>query len=73
MVHLPYIAKYETDFTGKILITLRLKPVPEVVVSKEKAAGFKKWLGERKQIKHLRKKKPLRRRALAFFQQGLGV
>jgi len=45
LVHLPYIAKYETDFTGKILITLRLKPVPEVVVSKEKAAGFKKWLG----------------------------
>ena len=45
LVHLPYIAKYETDFTGKIFITLRLKPVPEVIVSKEKAAGFKKWLG----------------------------
>ncbi|NUN99965.1 MAG: response regulator transcription factor [Saprospiraceae bacterium] len=45
LVHLPYIAKYETDFTGKIFITLRLKPAPEVMVSKEKAAGFKKWLG----------------------------
>lgn len=45
LVHLPYIARYETDFTGKIFITLRLQPVPEVIVSKEKAAGFKKWVG----------------------------
>ncbi len=44
IVHLPYIERYQTDFTGKIQITLRLKQAPEMIVSKEKAAGFKKWL-----------------------------
>lgn len=43
VIHLPFIERYETDFTGKIQVMLRLKPAPEVVVSKEKAAAFRKW------------------------------
>lgn len=45
IIHLPYIERYETDYTGKVLIAMRLSPAPEVIVSKDKAAIFKKWVG----------------------------
>jgi two-component system LytT family response regulator len=44
IVQLPYIESMHTDETSKINLKLKLTPCPEVVVSKEKAAAFRKWI-----------------------------
>ena len=43
LVHLPCIESYRGDDTGKLTLKLRGIKTSELVVSKEKAAEFKKW------------------------------
>jgi two-component system LytT family response regulator len=43
MVHLPFIESYRGDDTGKPTVKLRAIKTFDLVVSKEKAAEFKKW------------------------------
>ncbi len=38
------IARFETDYLGKIHIHLHRKNHPEITISKDKAADFKRWL-----------------------------
>lgn len=42
-VHLPCIESYRSDDTGKLTLKLRGIKTNELIVSKEKAADFKKW------------------------------
>lgn len=42
IVHLPCIESYRSDDTGKISIKMRIK-TEEIIVSKEKAAEFRRW------------------------------
>lgn len=44
IISLPYIESMRGDETGKILIKLKIYPSPEFVISKEKAAQFRKWV-----------------------------
>ncbi|HKZ68245.1 MAG TPA: LytTR family DNA-binding domain-containing protein [Chitinophagaceae bacterium] len=43
LVHLPCIESYRGDDTGKLTLKLRGTKTNELIVSKEKAAEFKKW------------------------------
>ena len=43
LVHLPCIESYRSDDTGKIAIKLKSIKTPDLIVSKEKAADFRKW------------------------------
>jgi two-component system, LytTR family, response regulator len=43
LVHLPFIESYKSDDTGKITLKIRDLRIGELVVSKEKAAEFRKW------------------------------
>jgi two-component system LytT family response regulator len=43
LVHLPFIESYRGDDTGKLTLKLRGIKTHELIVSKEKAAEFKKW------------------------------
>ena len=43
LVHLPFIESYRGDDTGKLTLKLRGIKTDELIVSKEKAAEFKKW------------------------------
>lgn len=44
IIALKYIDSMRSDETGKITIKMKLEPCPEVVVSKEKASQFRKWV-----------------------------
>lgn len=44
IISMPYIESMRSDETGKIIVKLKLSPSPEVIVSKEKAAQFRKWV-----------------------------
>lgn len=44
IISLKYIDSMRSDETGKITIKLKLEPCPEIVVSKEKASQFRKWV-----------------------------
>ena len=44
IISMPYIDSMRTDDTGKIIVKLKLNPCPEIIVSKEKAAQFRKWV-----------------------------
>jgi DNA-binding LytR/AlgR family response regulator len=44
IISLPYIESMRSDDTGKVIVKLKLSPSPEVIVSKEKAAQFRKWV-----------------------------
>jgi len=43
LVHLPFIDSYRGDDTGKLTLKLRGIKTSELIVSKEKAAEFRKW------------------------------
>jgi two-component system LytT family response regulator len=43
LVHLPFIESYRGDDTGKLTLKLRGIKTSELIVSKEKAAEFRKW------------------------------
>ena len=43
LVHLPFIESYRSDDTGKLTLKMRRIKTNELIVSKEKAAEFKKW------------------------------
>lgn len=43
LVHLPFIESYRGDDTGKLTLKLQCIKTPDLIVSKEKAAEFKKW------------------------------
>ena len=43
LVHLPFIESYRGDDTGKLILRLRGIKTFDCIVSKEKAAEFKKW------------------------------
>jgi len=43
LVHLPFIESYRGDDTGKLTVRLRGIKTVDLIVSKEKAAEFKKW------------------------------
>ena len=43
LVHLPFVESYRSDDTGKIAIKMRLSKADEIIISKEKAAEFRKW------------------------------
>lgn len=44
IISMPYIDSMRSDETGKIIVKMKLNPGPEVIVSKEKAAQFRKWV-----------------------------
>jgi hypothetical protein len=37
------VESYRTDDTAKIMIKMRLNKADDIIISKEKAAEFKKW------------------------------
>lgn len=43
LVHLPFIESYRADDTGKLHVKLRAFNNFDIIVSKEKAADFRKW------------------------------
>lgn len=43
IIHLSFVESYRTDDTAKITLRMRLNKVDDIVISKEKAAEFKKW------------------------------
>lgn len=43
IVHLPFIESYRGDDTGKLTLKMRNIKTDELIVSKEKAAEFRKW------------------------------
>lgn len=43
IIHLPFIEEYRSDDTSKLTIKMRNIKVPEIIISKEKAADFRKW------------------------------
>ncbi|HZF65130.1 MAG TPA: LytTR family DNA-binding domain-containing protein [Chitinophagaceae bacterium] len=43
LVHLPFVESYRTDDTGKITVKMRLSKADDIIISKEKAAEFRKW------------------------------
>lgn len=44
IIHGDIISKFETDYMGKIQVFLDVKDVPEIMISKDKAADFKRWI-----------------------------
>lgn len=44
IISLPYIDTMRSDDTGKLVVKLKMQPTPEIAVSKEKAAQFRKWV-----------------------------
>jgi two-component system, LytTR family, response regulator len=44
IIAMPAIESLRGDESGKIVVKLKINPSPEVVVSKEKAAAFRKWV-----------------------------
>ncbi len=44
IISLPFIESMCSDEAGKITVKLKLQQTPEIIVSKEKAAQFRKWL-----------------------------
>lgn len=44
IISLPYIDTMRSDETGKIIVKLKLQSSPDVIVSKEKASAFRKWV-----------------------------
>ncbi len=44
IISLQYIDMMRSDETGKILLKLKMSSPPEIIISKEKAAQFRKWL-----------------------------
>jgi two-component system LytT family response regulator len=44
IIAMPYIDSMRSDDTGKIVVKMKLSPAPEIIVSKEKAAQFRKWV-----------------------------
>lgn len=44
IISLPYIDTMRGDETGKIIVKLKYPGTPEIIVSKEKAAQFRKWV-----------------------------
>jgi two-component system LytT family response regulator len=43
IIHLPFIEEYRSDDTSKLTIRMRNIKAPEIIISKEKAADFRKW------------------------------
>lgn len=43
LVHLPFIESYRTDDTFKITLKMRNFKTPDIIISKEKAAEFRRW------------------------------
>ena len=43
IIHLPFIESYRSDDTGKLTVKMKNIKTDELVISKEKAAEFKKW------------------------------
>jgi DNA-binding LytR/AlgR family response regulator len=43
LVHLPFIESYRSDDTGKLNLKMKNIKTTELIVSKEKAAEFRKW------------------------------
>lgn len=43
VIHLPYIESFRTDETGKLLVKMKGMKTDDIVISKEKAADFRKW------------------------------
>ena len=41
------IAKFETDYMGKIILTLEMANKMQIQISKDKASEFRKWIEER--------------------------
>ena len=46
IISMQYIESMRSDDTGKIIVKLKLEQSPEIIVSKEKAAAFRKWVEE---------------------------
>ena len=46
LVHIDAVARCRAYGKGKLLLDLRPAPEEEVIVSQERAAAFRKWLGE---------------------------
>ncbi len=44
IIALPYIESMYSDETSRVFVKLKLQAPPEVIVSKEKAAQFRKWV-----------------------------
>jgi two-component system LytT family response regulator len=44
IISLAYIDAMRSDESGKISVKLKVQPCPDIVVSKEKAAQFRKWV-----------------------------
>jgi len=43
LIHLPFIESYRGDETGKLTVKIRGSKINELIISKEKAADFRKW------------------------------
>lgn len=43
LVHLPFIEQYRSDDTSKLILKMRNIKTEDIIVSKEKAADFRKW------------------------------
>jgi len=46
IISLPYISSMRSDESGKIIVKMKPEHAPEIIVSKEKAATFRKWIDE---------------------------
>lgn len=44
IIHLPFIASMHTDEAAKICVKLKLPASPDVIISKEKAVLFRRWI-----------------------------
>lgn len=44
IISLPYIESLRSDETGKIVVKMKVSAYSEVIVSKEKASSFRKWV-----------------------------
>jgi two-component system, LytTR family, response regulator len=45
LVHLQFIEQYRSDDTSKLIVKIRNIKTDDIVISKEKAAEFRKWFG----------------------------
>ena len=46
IVHLSFIDRFRTDETGRLLVALKGIKIDDIIISKEKAAGFRKWFDQ---------------------------
>lgn len=44
IIAMPAIESMRSDETGKVMVKLKLQNAPDIIVSKEKAAAFRKWV-----------------------------